>query len=175
MTCIVGLKANNKVYLGGERAASNEDSIFHLTKPKVHKIGPYVIGFAGSMEGQRLAYTFDPPRPHDDENIDEFMHTTFLKYLKDFYDEWWIETGKDSELSLIVGIKDKLYEHNSQDMSMNEYSVGYSSIGSGSHFALGYLYGATNLSNPETIVEGAIKAAIKFSPTCSGTIDIIST
>lgn len=175
MTCIVGLKANNKVYLGGERAASNEDSIFHLTKPKVYKIGPYVIGFAGSMEGQRLAYTFDPPKPHDDDNLDEFMHTTFLKYLKDFYEEWWIETGKDSELSMIIGIKDKLYEHNSQDMSMNEYSIGYASIGSGSHFALGYLYGATNPSNPEGTVEGAIKAAIKFSPTCSGTIDIITT
>jgi ATP-dependent protease HslVU (ClpYQ) peptidase subunit len=174
MTCIVGLKANGKVYLAGERGASNEESIMHLTKPKIHKIGPYLVGFAGTMEGQRLSYTFDPPKPHDDEDLDAFMHTKFLKYLRDFYDEWWIDTGKDSELSMIIGIKDKLYEHNSEDMSMNDYSIGYVSIGSGSSYAMGYMYGLTSFENPEKAVEGAVKAAIKFSPTCSGTIDILS-
>ena len=117
MTCIVGLKANNKVYIAGERGASTEDSIMHLTKPKIHRFGPYVIGFAGTMEGQRLAYTFDPPRPHEDEDLDTFMHTTFLKYLRDFYDEWWVDTSKDSELEMVIGIKDRLYEHSSSDMS----------------------------------------------------------
>jgi 20S proteasome alpha/beta subunit len=174
MTCIVGLRANGKVYLAGERAASNEESIMHLTKPKIYKIGPYVVGFAGTMEGQRLAYTFDPPRPHEDEDLDQFMHTTFLKYLKDFYEEWWIETGKESELSIIIGIKDRLYEHSSSDMSMNDYSVGYISIGTGAPYAMGYLYGLTSFDNPEEAVQGAVKAAIKFSPTCSGSIDILS-
>ena len=175
MTCIVGLKTNNRVYIAGERGASTDDSIMHLTKPKVHRFGPYVIGFAGTMEGQRLAYTFDPPRPHEDEDLDTFMHTTFLKYLRDFYDEWWVDTSKDSELEMVIGIKDRLYEHSSSDMSLNDYSLGYLSIGSGCHFALGYLYGITSFNNPEKIVEGAVKAAIKFSPTCSGTVDILST
>jgi hypothetical protein len=103
------------------------------------------------------------------------MHTTFLKYLRDFYDEWWVDTSKDSELEMVIGIKDRLYEHSSSDMSLNDYSLGYLSIGSGCHFALGYLYGATSFDNPEKIVEGAVKAAIKFSPTCSGTIDILIT
>lgn len=175
MTCIVGLKANGKVYLAGERAASTDDSIVHLSKPKIHKIGPYVVGFAGSMEGQRFQYSFDPPKPHDDEDLDEFMHTKFLKYLKEFYDEWWVDTSKDADLSILVGIREKLYDHNSADMSLNEYSLGYSAIGSGAHFALGFLYGVKSFAKPDEIVESAIKAAIKFSPTCSGTIDVIST
>jgi ATP-dependent protease HslVU (ClpYQ) peptidase subunit len=175
MTCIVGLKANNKVYLAGERGASNEDSIMHLTKPKIHKFGPYVVGFAGTMEGQRLAHSFDPPRPHEDQDLDQFMHTTFLRYLRDFYDEWWVDFSKDGELSMLIGIKDKLYEHHASDMSLNEYSIGYSSIGTGSPFAMGFLYAAQSFDNPEKIVEGAVKSAIKFSPTCSGTIDILST
>lgn len=175
MTCIVALKANNKVYMAGERAASTDDSIVHLSKPKIHKVGPYVVGFAGSMDGQRFRYSFDPPKPHEDEDLDVFMHTKFLRYLRDFYDEWWIDTAKDSELSILIGIKDKLYDHNSSDMSISEYSIGYSSIGSGAHFALGFLYGVRSLTKPEDVVEGAVKAAIKFSPNCSGTIDIIST
>lgn len=175
MTCIVGLKANGKVYVAGERGASDADSIMHLSRPKIHKIGPYVIGFAGTLEGQKLQYSFDPPRPHEDEDIDQFIHTTFLKYLKDFYEEWWVDTSRDAELCMLIGIKDKLYEHNSSDMSLTEYSVGYFAIGSGSPFALGFLYGSTSFSNPEKIVAGAVKAAIKFSPTCSGTVDILTT
>jgi hypothetical protein len=76
---------------------------------------------------------------------------------------------------MVIGIKDRLYEHSSSDMSLNDYSLGSLSIGSGCHFSLGYLYGATSFDNPEKIVEGAVKAAIKFSPTCSGTIDILTT
>jgi 20S proteasome alpha/beta subunit len=176
MTCIVGLKASGKVYLAGERGASDADSIMHLTKPKIHKIGPYVLGFAGTLEGQRVAYSFDPPRPHEDEDLDIFMHTTFLKYLKDFYEEWWVDTSKDSELSLLIGIKDRLYEHNSSDMSLSEFSSPFVAIGSGSPFAMGHL-SATAMAkgSAESRVEAAVKAAIKFSPTCSGTVDILST
>jgi ATP-dependent protease HslVU (ClpYQ) peptidase subunit len=176
MTCIAALRANGKVYMAGERGASTEDTIMHLTKPKIKAYGPYVIGFAGSMDGQKLQYAFDPPKPHPDEDLDQFMHTKFLRYLKDFYEEWWIEPSKDSELTLLIGIKDRLYEHNSEDMSLNEFSSGFVSTGSGSSFAMGYLFGAVaSKAAPEKIVEGAIKSAIKFSPTCSGTIDILST
>ena len=176
MTCIAAVKLDNKVYMAGERGASTDESIMHISKPKVHKIGPYIIGYAGTMDGQRLSYSFDPPKPHPDEDLDYFMHTTFLKYLKDFYDEWWINASQDSELSMLIAIENKLYEHHSSDMSMNEFSNSYLAIGSGSSFAMGYLYGAiTQNIDPKTIVENAVKAAIKFSPTCSGTIDILNT
>jgi len=175
MTCIVGLKNNGKVYLAGERGASNEENILHISKPKIYRIGPYVVGFAGTMEGQRVLYSFDPPKPHDDEDLDFFMHTKFLRYLKEFYEDWWVDTSKDGELSMLIAIKDKLYEHHASDMSLNEYSNGYVSIGSGSQFAMGYLYGVPSFSEPDRVVEGAVKAAIKFSPTCSGTVDILST
>lgn len=174
MTCIAALKMDGKIYMAGERGASNDDGILHLSKPKVYSVGPYVVGFAGAMEGQRIMYNFDPPKPHVDDNLDEFMNTKFLRYLKDFYEEWWIDTSKDGELSMLIGIKDKLYEHNASDMSLNEYSTGYISIGSGSPYAMGYLNYAVGSKVPgEKIAEGAVKTAIKFSPTCSGTVDIV--
>jgi len=176
MTCIAALKANGKVYMAGERGASTDDTIMHLSKAKVKTVGPYIVGFAGSMDGQRLLYAFDPPKPHADEDLDVFMNTKFLRYLRDFYDEWWVDTSKDSELSILVGIKDKLYEHNASDMSLNEFSSPFISIGSGSPFAMGHLSAtAIGKTDPESRVEAAVKAAIKFSPTCSGTVDILST
>lgn len=176
MTCIVGLKANGKVYMAGERAASTDDTILHLSKPKVKAVGPYIIGFAGSMDGQRLTYSFDPPKPYPDEDLDVFMNTKFMKYLREFYEEWWVDTSRDAELSLLIGIKDKLYEHNASDMSLNEFSSPFVAIGSGSPFAMGHL-SATAMAkgSPENRVESAVKTAIKFSPSCSGTVDIITT
>lgn len=176
MTCIAALKVDNKVHMAGERGASTDDTILHLSRPKVQRIGPYLIGYAGSMDGQRLAYNFDPPKPHPDEDIDVFMHTSFLKALKDFYDEWWVDTSKDAELSLLIAIENRLYEHNSSDMSLNEFSNPYIAIGSGGAYAMGYLYSvAGSKMDPDRIVENAVKAAIKFSPTCSGTIDVLTT
>jgi ATP-dependent protease HslVU (ClpYQ) peptidase subunit len=59
---------------------------------------------------------------------------------------------------------------------MNEFSSNFLSIGSGSSFAMGYLSATVSTKmTPEKMVEGAVKTAIKFSPTCSGTVDILST
>lgn len=175
MTCIVGLKANNKVYLAGERGASDEESILEISKPKIHRFGPYIVGFAGTMEGQRLEYSFDPPEPSDDDDLDTFMHTVFLTYLRDFYEDWWVDTSRDAEFAMLIAIKDKLYGHNASDMSMAQYTIDYQAVGSGSSFALGFLYGVKDFNNPVKIIEDAVNAAIKFSPTCSGKVDILST
>jgi 20S proteasome alpha/beta subunit len=176
MTCIVGFKTKSSVIIAGDRGASNEDMILNLSKPKVYQNGAYVFGYAGSMEAQKMRYTFNPPKPHEDDDIDTFMHTTFLKYLRDYYDEWGIDTSKDGEVVMLIAIKDKLYEHNASDMSLNEFSSRYVSIGTGAPYAMGYLYGASAGGlPPEKMVENAVKAAIKFSPSCSGMIDILST
>jgi ATP-dependent protease HslVU (ClpYQ) peptidase subunit len=61
-------------------------------------------------------------------------------------------------------------------MSLNEFSSPFISIGSGSPFAMGHLSAtAITKSSPESRVEAAVKTAIKFSPTCSGTVDVLNT
>lgn len=177
MTCIVGIKADGYVAMGGERGASNDDMIVNLSNPKIIKNGPYLIGYAGSMEAQKMQYSFEPPTPKPDDDLDKFMHTEFLRALKDYYDEWGIDTSRDGEVSMLIAIGDRLYEHHSADLSLNQYTNQYMAIGSGSPYAIGYLHGATSMSNkePEELVENAVKTAIKFSPTCSGQIDILTT
>jgi hypothetical protein len=64
MTCIVVVKHEDKVYMAGDRGASDDGTILALDAPKVWKIGPYLIGYAGSMDGERIRYNFKPTAPN---------------------------------------------------------------------------------------------------------------
>lgn len=175
MTVIAAIKANGKVYMAGDRGASDDGLILNLAKPKIHKVGDYLFGFAGTMDGQRIAYSFDPPKPHPDEDFDVFIHTTFLKALRSYYEEWWFPTDNDSDFCMLIAYGDKMYEHNASDMSIMEYTNTYTALGSGEEYALGYLAALAGSKDPQQIVEGAVKTAIKFSPTCAGSVDILTT
>ena len=50
MTCIAVVRHEDKVYMAGDRGASDDGTILALEAPKVWKIGPYLIGYAGSMD-----------------------------------------------------------------------------------------------------------------------------
>lgn len=173
MTCIVAVQQDGIIYMAGDRAASNESIIGTLSTPKVFKKGDFLVGFCGSMAGKRLMYHFDPPSPNAFVDVDEFMHTTFLNYLHDLYENIWIGDGEPLELDLIIGIRGRLYDHNVVNMALNEYNREYIASGSGMEYAYGYLYSGANASDPYQRAIGAVKAAIEFSPSCGGDIDII--
>jgi len=173
MTCIVALRHEDKIYMAGDRGASDDGVILSLESPKVWKVGPYLIGYAGSMDGDRIRHNFRPSAPNI-KDTDKFMHTKFIKELREFYNEFWIDTSKEGELSLIIGIRGEIYEHSSGDMSLSKYSLPYVSIGSGSEYAYGVLYATDKQKNARNRVNQAVSAAIKFNPSCMGPVDIIS-
>ena len=47
MTCIAVVRHEDKIYMAGDRGASDDGTILSLTAPKVWKLGPYLIGYAG--------------------------------------------------------------------------------------------------------------------------------
>lgn len=175
MTCIAVVRdeLNNKIYMAGDRGASDDGTILSLTAPKVWKLGPYLIGYAGSMDGERLRYNFNPYVP-DIKDIDKFMQTKFIKQLKQFYTDWWVDTGKDADFGLIVAVRGQIYEHSAADMSLSKYTLPYLSMGSGSEYALGYLNATEKAKDQRKRVVGAVNAAIKFSPSCMGPVDVVS-
>lgn len=174
MTCIVALKDGDSIYMAAERGASDDDTILSLTTPKIWQSGPYVFGYAGTLDGERMRYNFKPTPPGATKDIDRFMQTNFIKQLRAFYNEWWIDTSKDADLGLIIGIKGNIYEHNAIDMSLSKFTGNYLSIGSGSGFAYGSLYTSESLQ-PKDRVALAVNAAINFSTSCMGPVDIIKT
>ena len=59
MTCIAVVRHEDKVYMAGDRGASDDGTILALEAPKVWKIGPYLIGYAGAMDGEESAITLN--------------------------------------------------------------------------------------------------------------------
>lgn len=175
MTCIVALKYKDIIYMGGERGASDEETIMPLSTPKIWKSGPYVFGYAGTLDGERMRYNFKPTAPSPQvKDLDKFMQTNFIKQLREFYNEWWVDTTKDGDLGLIIGIYGNIYEHNAVDMSLSKFSGDYVAIGSGSNFAYGSLFSTESLSARQRVYK-AVESAVAFSPTCVGPIDVIRT
>jgi ATP-dependent protease HslVU (ClpYQ) peptidase subunit len=173
MTCIAVVRHENKIYMAGDRGASDDDTVLTLTTPKVWKLGPYLIGYAGTLDGERIRHNFNPYVP-DIKNIDKFMQTKFIKQLRTFYTEWWIDTTKDADLGLIICIKGQIYEHNAIDMSLSKYTLDYLAMGSGAAYAYGSLHASEKSKDPRKRVVNAINAAIKFSPSCVGPVDVVS-
>ena len=171
MTCIAGIMKDGKVYLAGERGASEGNYIVPIDKPKIWTAGPYICGVAGTCVGQLIQYNFTPPAPEG--NADKFMHGKFLKSLKTFYSEWDIG-GKESELSLLIGLKGKLYEHDAADLTLVSYERDFIAVGSGADYAMGSLYSTQSHKDPKRRLTLAINAAVTYSTSCIGPIDILS-
>lgn len=175
MTCIAVVKdsVNGKIYMAGDRGASDNSTILSLTAPKVWKLGPYLIGYAGSMDGERLRYNFNPYVP-DIKDTDKFMQTKFIKQLKAFYNDWWVDTSKDADFGLIIAVRGEIYEHSAADMSLSKYTLDYLAMGSGSDFAFGHLDATQKAKDQRKRIIGAVNSAIKFSPSCQGPVDVVS-
>jgi 20S proteasome alpha/beta subunit len=173
LTCIAVLKSEDNIWMAGDRGASDDDSIMPLTAPKVFKIGPYLLGYAGTMDGERVRHNFKPPLPKPGVNIDKFMYTDFIIALRNFYETWWVDISKDSDFGMIICVKGKIYEHNAVDMSLTTYESDYLAMGSGSPWAMGSLYTTRNQKNGKRRVQLAVEAAIEYSTSCKGPIDII--
>ena len=173
MTCIVALVENGVGYIGGERGASDSNTIFPLSRPKVWKEKDYLFGYFGSFAAERLKHNFDPPAPMEGEDLDSFMNTEFLDSLHSLYED--IHIPKQEDLGLVVITQGHIFLHNGEDMSMSMIDMPYFAEGSGMEFALGSMYSTQGQDYvPEDRIRLALSAACMFSTSCVGPFDVIS-
>jgi 20S proteasome alpha/beta subunit len=173
MTCIVAIASGGKVYIGGDRGHSDSSTIVSSTRPKIFECGPYLIGYAGNSGiGQAVVYNFEFPPLGKTHNIDRHMLQVFIPKLRSFITDNNIKLPDDDDnnAGFIVGVKGRVYEIDLTDFQCIEYNE--VSIGSGSSYAYGCLYSNTDQS-PHIRINEAIEAAITYSPTCQGPIDIL--
>ena len=50
MTCIAVVRHDDKIYMAGDRGASDDGTILALDAPKVWKIFPYIILYDGAID-----------------------------------------------------------------------------------------------------------------------------
>jgi ATP-dependent protease HslVU (ClpYQ) peptidase subunit len=166
MTCIIGLKYNGTVYLGGDSAGVDVNNISIRADEKVFSNGPFIMGFSGSFRmGQLLQWSFRPPRLPKSRSIFGYLVTDFIDALRKCYQEKGTlkssESGCDMGDQLLLGIHDELY-HIQSDFQVAEVQDAYNSIGSGMDVSLGAMYATEDIENdPEYRIRVALEAAAK--------------
>lgn len=175
MTCIVALIDGNKVYMGGDAAASDDKSgaIFQRLDPKVFKVGQVGIGFVDSFRmGQILQYSWTPPKytpTKGNKNLDKFMRTKFVDSVKETFRQHGYgsfgsgsEDGDQGGIFLIsISGTGRIFTMDS-DFHIGEVDVSYMAEGSGQDLALGSLFSTGMVKTPRKRVRMALEAAAKF-------------
>lgn len=172
MTCIVGISNGIDVYIGGDRGASDGSSIVSLSAPKVYIRGEWIFGYAGSMGIGQMMQCITMPDIEKDEDVFMVLRMDVVQAFKSILDDQGITIDENTDTNFLIGARGRLFEFNPSDWSVAE--IKETAIGSGGNFALGSLH--TTYSIPIPIVERiehALKAAITYSPTCQGPIDIL--
>jgi len=167
VTCIVGLVEDNTIYIGGDRSASDDVSIVSMKTPKVYIRDEWIYGYAGTIGIGQLMNYIDLPSPEGD--IEKLIRLDICNSLKSAIDTYARDVEND-ETGFLIGAKGRLFEFNVSDWGVLE--IDQTSIGSGSQIAFGSLYTSID-NNPIDRIGAALGAAITYSPSCQGPIDIL--
>jgi len=180
MTCIIGIKHKNKVYLAADSAASTSYTISTRKTPKVFKIEEYVIGYTTSFRmGQLIQYSFNPPKVKNkdyssDQSMMRFMVRSFIPALRQLLkDNGFLKIDNNRETGgvFLVGVKGFLFQIES-DFQVAHSALDYDAVGSGGETALGSLFSTTQLKPKKRILK-ALQAAEEFIPSVRGPFTII--
>lgn len=170
MTCLVGISHEGIAYMGGDRGASDGDSILSLSRPKIAKRGEYLVGFSGSMGIGQLIHIIDLPAIGT-SNVEKVLRTHLVKSLKSSIEEFANPVSDDNSASFLIGVKGRIFEVDTSDWQVAEFAE--TAVGSGSSIALGSLYTSNNYRSQEKRVYKAIESACEISPTCRYPIDVL--
>lgn len=171
MTCIVGITNGDEVYIGGDRGVSDAESIFSMSRPKVHIKNGWIFGYAGNIGTGQLLEFIDFPILGEDDDPYKVLRLDIIEELKRHIELYG--ALESDGVDILIGIKGRLFEVSSDGWGVIE--VDHCSIGSGNTYALGSLY--TSRYYEELPIESriymAVNAAITYSPTCQAPVDIL--
>lgn len=164
MTCIIGLVAGGRVWMGADSAGVSGWDLTVRADSKVFRNGPYVMGFTTSFRmGQLLRHSLKPPELPD-KGLERFMVTTFVDAVRDCLKAggWASKTNEREDAGdFLVGVRGRLYAV-CNDYQVAESVDGYMALGCGADFAMGAL-AATEGQSPRRRVTAALGIAQRFS------------
>jgi ATP-dependent protease HslVU (ClpYQ) peptidase subunit len=164
MTCIVGVKQDGKVYIGGDSLGSNS-SLQKTVRAdeKVFVKGDMIFGFTSSYRmGQILRYSFSAPPRY--ENIDDMTYLVahFIPALITAYESGGFLTKRNNEHTggvFLLGYRGELYKVDS-DFQVGKPVLPYDACGCGEDYAKGALFTTnTDKYSAKDKIENALSAA----------------
>lgn len=167
MTCIVGLVADGKVFIGGDSAGVDERyGLVVRADRKVFRNGDFVMGFTSSFRmGQLLAFNFNPPKPRVGVDTMAYMVTDFIDAARARMKEGGYARLKEAVEeggTFLVGYQGRLF-HIAGDFQVGESSHGFDACGCGDLIALGSLRSTRSWVDPATRLKEALETAEAFS------------
>jgi len=178
MTCIVGLKYNNTVWMGADRQVTLLSVKHELSFPKIFKKGITWVGVSGHINLiNAIKYQFNPPDFVKSQSPIEYMGGTFAPSLKKMLKNSNVIKLLDNSIydnfGLMISVKNHIFVLDGSFGLMEETSD-YVAIGSGSEFAMGNLYGTSSIDDPIERIRQSLSAASNFDIYTSGHFDIIN-
>ena len=170
MTCIVGIVDDGIVYIGGDRGASDGSAIVSLATPKVYIRDEWIFGYAGSLGICQKMQIINIPILEEDDDPFIILRMDIVDAFKAMIDAQGITLNEDNDTDILIGCRGRLFEFSPSDWSVAE--IKQTAIGSGGNFALGSLHTSID-ADPIDRIGIALGAAITYSPSCQGPIDII--
>jgi len=163
MTTLVGIQLDDRVVLAADSQIT-EDNLRTVssTTPKIIHIGKYLIGITGdSRPGDILAYNWKPP-VYKGANPIQWMGTKVLPsiitaFKENGYDPYEATKDKDAGFDYLIAFAGNLF-HIACDLSFIKSDHGPYGLGTGGHFALGYLYSVADTISVATVKRHAEKA-----------------
>lgn len=176
MSCIVGIKEKDKIYLGADSCVTEGTKIVVLKDPKIFKRGEFLIGFCGGLRsGQLLKHTKINKNVKNISELVEFIKDLFEKegYLRKSSNSEEPAVSVDTEF--IVAHKGRMYVIGSDLSVVEDGKNDYAAIGSGATFALGSLYATKNskISIRKKLIK-ALQCSAYFDPGVSSPFRVYS-
>jgi len=146
MTCIVAIKGEDTICMGGDSAGVSGDTIYYRLDEKVFINGPMIFGFTASFRmGQILRYHLKVPEQKCEDDL-EFLCTDFIDdVIKTLEKNGFgnIIEGRKNGGTFLIGYKENIYMvHN--DYQIAKHYENYAAIGCGKDYAKGCLYTLSN-------------------------------
>ena len=171
MTILVGIADGKNVYIGADRAASDEQTIITMCRPKVGVNNKWIYSYAGSVGTGQLIEFVNFPAIDRKADVYKILKSDIVKQLKTLINDHGND-GEDNGAEFLIGANGKLFEFSSSDWGVVEVSE--TAAGSGNQIALGSLYTTYTIDmDIEDRIRYALEAAIEYSPTCQGPVDIL--
>jgi len=180
VTCIVGLKHNGRVYLGGDSCITyGWDEKRVLAVPKVVRWNDFLLGSCGDHRmSQLVEYDLKIERQLAGQNDLHYLVTVFASGMRKLLKEQGyseIENNKESASGqYLVGYRGELYRIG-PDFSAVNHADTFDAIGVGAAYALGALATLENSDlSPKKKIKLALRAATRFSNGVDDRYTIIS-
>ena len=170
MTCIVGLKHKQKIYIGGDSCTTAGYETRASSQKKVFRIGSadngILVGYCGSARmGQIIRYGVRPPKIKGD--VEKYLFRKFIPALrKTLGEQGWLKQENNTDAinddgRFMVGLKGEIfciYE----DFQVHSVEDNIHSIGSGRNYALGVMLALSN-EPPKDRILTALSVAGQFT------------